>query len=89
METGIIGTVETITPEQAQELLERNRCGRRIDPDVVRLMARGMRRGRWDPRIQALPIQLDDDGYLVSGQTLLSALVEAGTTLELVFRSRL
>ena len=85
----MIGLVETVTPKRAQELLERNRCGRQIDPDTVRLMARGMRRGRWDPRIQALPIQIDDDGYLVSGQTLLAALVEAGTTLELVFQSRL
>lgn len=84
----MIGVVETVTPERARELLEHNRCGRPLDPDIVKMMARAMRRGRWSPDIQGMSIRFDAEGYVVQGQTLLAAVVEADATLEMVMEPR-
>jgi hypothetical protein len=67
-------------------LLERNRCRRRVDPDTVKLLVRTLRRGRWDLKSQVLPVQVDLDGYLVCGQTLLTAVAEAEVTVDMLVK---
>lgn len=75
-------TVETITPEQAAEMLANNPSNRNLRRNVVMLYARDMARGRWQMNGDA--IRLNEDGSLIDGQHRLSACVRSGVPLHSV-----
>jgi hypothetical protein len=81
-------TIETITPERAAALLEKNHDGQRaLSTTRVLAFAEDMRCGRW--RLTHQGICLDVDGNLVDGQHRMWAIVEAGVPVRMVVtRSR-
>jgi hypothetical protein len=71
---------ETLTPEQAQQVLEHhNPRNRRIDKRRVQAYAEAMRRGEW--KLTGQGIIFDLGGNLLNGQHRLMACVEANVPL--------
>lgn len=79
---GLEGTVEIISPKEAQAYLENNAKHRPIkDRKVAEYMAQ-MVDGRW--RLNGKTICFDKDGRLLNGQHRLSAVVRSGVSLTTV-----
>lgn len=74
---GPTSTIETITPEIAQEWLARNENNRSVRPQRVELYANDMQLGRW--HYTADPIRWARDGSLLDGQHRLLACIKANT----------
>jgi hypothetical protein len=68
-------SIETITPEQAAELLRSNEGNRKINIDRVIRYANAMRDGKW--RVTGESITLASNGQIVNGQHRLAACVHA------------
>lgn len=78
--------VRTVTPEEAEKLLENNSINRPLSTVVVRNLAEAMRRGEWQLTHQGIAV--DSSGRLLDGQHRLSAVLESGVPIEtLVFTS--
>ncbi len=75
-------TVETISPEQAEEYLALNRGNRNIVQSHVAAMARDIAAGQW--MFNAQPICFSRSGRLLNGQHRLSAVLEAGEPIEVL-----
>lgn len=74
-------TRETVTPEQAEAWLGRNKRNRHIRQSLVQQYARDMKDGNWPYTGDA--IRFDTDGNLLDGQHRLKAIVEAGVPLDI------
>ena len=72
----MVGKVETITPEYADELLSRNHCERPLSISIVKGYLDQMQRGVWN--IGIVPIAIDEEGYLINGQHRLTAVILYG-----------
>jgi hypothetical protein len=70
-------TIETITPEEAAEYLERNDNVRKLRPSVVERYAADMAANHW--HVGTSVIGFDEDGNLRCGQHRLTACVESDT----------
>lgn len=81
-ETNLEVTVERVTPAMAKEWLKNNPDNRNLRPTVVERYARDMRSGNW--KVGGSAIVFNCDGSLIDGQHRLSALIEAGRTIEMV-----
>jgi hypothetical protein len=68
--------VITITPEMAQEWLDRGGTNRKITRRRIEAMSAAILRGEW--RLTGEAIKLDKDGHVRDGQNRLHAIVEAG-----------
>lgn len=68
--------IETITPDRARELLERNQKNRNISLSTVREYERAMREKRW--RLNGETIKIGPSGELLDGQHRLHACIRAG-----------
>lgn len=68
--------IETITPQQAQQLLETNILNRYLRPSRVEMYANDMAAGRW--HVTGEPITIDTTGRLLNGQHRLAACVRSG-----------
>lgn len=75
-------SVEKITPERAKELLAANGHNRPLRPRYVRTLATDMASGNW--RLNGEGIKFAKNGTLLDGQHRLAAIIESGTTIELV-----
>lgn len=75
-------TVESITPERAEEYLAANRGNRNIVQSHVAAMARDIRNGQW--MFNAQPICFSRSGRLLNGQHRLSAVLEANQPIEVL-----
>jgi hypothetical protein len=75
-------SVETIEPQQANELLERNLCNRAIIPATVEKYAAEMKSQKWD--LNGESIVIDQNGNLLNGQHRLRAVVQTGIALVVV-----
>ncbi|HQT76103.1 MAG TPA: hypothetical protein PLD10_03540 [Rhodopila sp.] len=75
-------TIETITPDRAEEYLAFNRGNRNIVQSHVAAMARDITNGQW--MFNAQPICFARSGRLLNGQHRLSAVLEAGQPIEVV-----
>lgn len=73
---GLIRTVETISPEQAQVYINANKSNRKLREGAVEAMATDMREGRWTHC--TAPIVFYVDGDLADGQHRLWAIIESG-----------
>jgi hypothetical protein len=74
--------VETITPQEAERLLEANEHNRNLRQAWVDSLAGMMSRGEWT--LNGETIKLAEDGTLLDGQHRLAAVVAANVTLETV-----
>lgn len=72
--TGVVSTVETVTPQLAKAYLERNKNNRKTSRHRIGLYSRDMRSGKWTP---GSPISFFENGDLADGQHRLLAVVEA------------
>jgi len=78
----IITVVERITPKKAMEYLQHNiPNNRKISMQRVNIYADTMRLGAWE--LNGEPIIFNEDGYLIDGQTRLTAIIKAGIPIEL------
>jgi hypothetical protein len=77
----------TITPELAQQLLERNVRNRKPKETAIRRYAEDMRNDRWDPDAAAL--MFAKNGDLIDGQNRLMACQRAGTPFTTMVRTGL
>src|SRR5437868_14550451 len=68
--------VMTITPELAQEWLDRGGTNRKITRRRIDAMTAAIQRGEW--RLTGEAIKLDDEGRVRDGQNRLHAIVQAG-----------
>lgn len=68
-------SIETITPEQAAQMLRTNSGNRKINIDRVLRYAMEMREGKW--RLTGESLIIDSNGALANGQHRLAACVEA------------
>src|SRR5881275_2926526 len=68
--------IMTISPELAQEWLDRGGTNRKITRRRIDAMTAAILRGEW--RLTGEAIKLDDDGRVRDGQNRLHAIVEAG-----------
>jgi hypothetical protein len=80
--TVCVMTIETITPERAEDYLAFNRGNRNIVQTHVAAMARDIANGRW--MFNAQPICFSRSGRLLNGQHRLSAVLEAIQPIEVV-----
>lgn len=69
-----------ITPEEAEEMLRKNKHNRPIVNSAFERMARDMREGNW--RLTGDTIKFDPMGNLIDGQHRLWACIEAGVAFE-------
>jgi len=77
-------TVVEMTPEFAQELLDKNHPNnRRPKGGRISQYRHDMLAGNWQLTHQA--VALDEDGFLVDGQNRLSAVVQAGVPVPMAF----
>src|SRR3982074_1534378 len=68
--------IMTITPELAQEWLDRGGNNRKVTRRRIETMSAAIQRGEWQLTGEA--IKLDDEGRLRDGQHRLHAIVQAG-----------
>ena len=80
MTANITSVVETITPERAAVLLEKNPNWRKLRPTRVVRYASAMKRGEW--RMTGEAIKIKDNGDLGDGQHRLAACVETRVPFE-------
>lgn len=73
-------TRETVTPEQAEAWLGRNKKNRHVRLGLVTQYARDMSSGNWQYTGEA--IKFDTSGNLIDGQHRLKAIVEANVPVE-------
>lgn len=66
-------SLETITPEIAEQYLKNNKSNRSIRKAIAEMYAREMRSGNW--KLIPQPISFDSDGNLVDGQHRLTAVI--------------
>jgi hypothetical protein len=64
-----------MTPEEARKFLDRNRCNRPISMIAAQALADQIKDGKW--KVHGQGIILDTDGYLLTGQTRLWAVILA------------
>lgn len=76
-----------VTPQMAEELLNRNTHNRPLRPGVVESYARDMKAGRWQRNAQ--PVTIDWNDAIHNGQHRLFAVVESGVTVPLMILSGL
>lgn len=74
--------IETITPERATEILEKNKNNRRLQERHVKVLAKEMTEGRW--KLNGDAIRIDWDGNLLDGQHRLWACIESGKPFDSV-----
>lgn len=72
--------VEVITPSVAKQMLEGNTNNRKLRKTRVEQYADAIKRGMWD--IQNDAITISKTGKLLNGQHRLTAIVEAGTSVQ-------
>lgn len=76
-------SVETITPEKAQEILDKNiKINRKVRSHSVEVYAQMMKQGNWQLTHQGIAIS--DNGELLDGQHRLMAIIKSGVTLEMM-----
>lgn len=68
-----------VTPQLAEEWLEKNEINRKLDTKRVRMYASAMRLGAW--RVSNDDICMDPTGMLLNGQHRLHAVVQSGLTV--------
>jgi hypothetical protein len=76
-----------ITPEIAEQLLERNTRNRPLKPGVVERYARDMAAGKWEKN--AFPITIDWNDAIHNGQHRLWAIIESGVAQEMILLTNL
>src|SRR2546430_282208 len=74
--------IVTITPELAQEWLDRGGTNRKVTRRRIEAMTAAIQRGEWQLTGEA--IKLDDEGRVRDGQNRLHAIVEAGVPVRSV-----
>lgn len=74
--------IETIDPQRAYEILERNTNNRALRDREVAKYARDMKEGRWR-RGAGEPIHIAPDGEVGNGQHRLYAVIEGGVAVDL------
>lgn len=79
---GVTVATETITPQMARDMLERNKMNRTIRDKWVRELASLMQAGEFILNGESLSI--DSDGQILDGQHRLTACVRANTAFETV-----
>lgn len=72
--------VVTVTPERAQQLLEKNKNNRRISTKNLEKVEAIMSRGEW--RLNGEAIKVSTSGRILDGQHRLMASVNTGTTFQ-------
>lgn len=80
--SNITSSVETITPQRATLILEKNKGNRNISDVVVKRYARAMRDGRW--KLNGESIVIDHEGSVLNGQHRLWAIIESGCTISVL-----
>lgn len=75
-------TVETITPDKAQEILDTQRKNRKLNRTWMAILARRMREGHFDQNGDTIVI--DEEGHLIDGQHRLHAVIESETTQSMI-----
>lgn len=73
--------IQTITPEQAQAMLSRNRDNRPMSQSDVKFYAAQMSSGQW--RLTGDTIKISKTGDLLDGQHRLAAIVQYGRPVEI------
>lgn len=68
--------MKTITPEIAEEMLERNVRNRKPNRERIRMITNDIKEGKWTE--SPSPISFDSDGNLLDGQHRLMAIRQAG-----------
>ena len=71
-----------VTPQMAEELLDRNTHNRPLRPGAVEKYARDMKAGRWQKNAQ--PVTIDWNNAIHNGQHRLFAVVESGVTVPMI-----
>lgn len=77
---GVSTKVMTITPDLALDILTRPGKNRRISEKIVQQYVDAILRGAW--QLNGEPIILDKNGSLIDGQHRLTAVVQAGKSIE-------
>jgi len=72
---GITSTIETLTPSQCKNFLERNSHNREVRPATVRLYSKQMKNSEWE--INGEPIIIADNGDVMDGQHRMLACIDA------------
>ena len=76
----------TVTPELAQEYLDRNTANyRRAKKPWLNKYVKAMKEGRWNKDALQV-IQFDENGVLLDGQKRLMAMIETQTTLKMLVK---
>ena len=76
--------IVTITPELAQEWLDRGGNNRKVTRRRIEAMTAAIQRGEWQLTGEA--IKLDDEGRVRDGQNRLQAIARAGIPVRTVWR---
>lgn len=71
-----------VTPELAREFLKTNSTNRPLKRGTVQRYAQMMRNGEW--RLTPQSVVFDTNGVLINGQHTLHAVIESGTTVQLM-----
>ena len=74
--------LETITPVDAEKILEKNKRNRTVSKALVKKYTKMMLEGEWYKTHQSIAI--DKDGILVDGQHRLMACVESGIPFQTI-----
>lgn len=78
-------TIVDISPNEAEQMLLRNRNSRLLDKEKVAKYARIMNDGKWEVNT-TFPIELDKNDDLINGQHRLSAILQTGKTIKMCVR---
>ena len=80
--TDVKTTIETITPEQAEKMLEKNAKNRTLKPKYVAKIVRDLTAGSW--QFNGDCIRFDAEGWLIDGQHRLWACVKSGVSIRTI-----
>lgn len=80
--SSLSSSIETITPAQAQAMLNNNHKNRHISRNHVNALARDIEAGAWE--LTGEPIVLGPTGELLDGQHRLSACIQAGVAIQVL-----
>lgn len=75
-------SLQDVTPELAEKLLDANTRNRRLRPKLVEQYTRDMAAGRWQRNFE--PVQIAESGVLLNGQHRLAAISESGVTQQML-----
>ena len=75
----VIVRMESVTPDRAAKLLEKNTMNRNISLLTVKRYALAMKSGEWEQNGQTITIA--EDGTILDGQHRLWAVIESGMTI--------